>query len=444
MMRIVSWTLAVLLPSPPRAAHAQSGAESRWPERPITMIVPCPPAAAADVVARLVGRKLAERLGQPVIIENRAGASGTLGAAALAKAAPDGYTLGIATSTTHATAPILNPKLAYDPVKDFAPIAMIGVSPYVLTVHPGVPASTVAELIALAKAKPRAHQLLVGRRGEPRPSGGAAVLRHGRCRAQPRALQVLDPGRHRPRRRPHRDAVRHPHHHAPVHPRRQAARARGDDAEPRARVPGRPDPRGSRPRRATRPCCGSPQWRRPARRAAIVTRLNREISDSLGDADVTKLLAAQSHPGRAERARGRARAHPPRRGEMAEGCRNRRAHPMKDDISRRRARASTCSSTSPSSRRKGCCIASTSRSTRIPSCIRWCAASSSAASRRISGAPSCSPTWSIPPAGATPCRSWSARSPPARASIRSAWRARWRRSARPGWRPSPTRSRRCG
>jgi len=119
------------------------------------MIVPLPAGSAADVVARLVGQKLTERLGQPVIIDNRAGASGTIGTTAVGKAAGDGYTLGLATSSTHVTAPILNPKLAYDPVKDFAPIAMLGVSPYVLVVHPSVPANTVAGLIALAKAKPR-------------------------------------------------------------------------------------------------------------------------------------------------------------------------------------------------------------------------------------------------------------------------------------------------
>ncbi len=149
MMRII---LAILLSLAAPAAHAQSA----WPERPVTMIVPLPAGSAADVVARLVSRKLSERIGQPIIVENRAGASGTLGAAAVAKAAADGYTLGLATSTTHATAPILNPKLPYDPVRDFAPIALLGVSPYVLTVHPSVPARTVAELIALAKQKPRA------------------------------------------------------------------------------------------------------------------------------------------------------------------------------------------------------------------------------------------------------------------------------------------------
>ncbi len=128
---------------------------ANWPDRPLRMVVPLPAGSAVDVIARLIAQRLTARLGQPVVVENRAGASGTIGADVVAKAAPDGYTLGMATSTTHMTAPVLNAKLPYDPVKDFAPVAIVGVSPYVLVVNPKVPASTVAELIALAKAKPK-------------------------------------------------------------------------------------------------------------------------------------------------------------------------------------------------------------------------------------------------------------------------------------------------
>jgi tripartite-type tricarboxylate transporter receptor subunit TctC len=136
-------------------AFAQTAASNqRWPERPLRFIVPLPAGAAADVVARLIGQKLSERLGQPVIVENRAGASGISGSEAIAKA-QDGHTLGMATSSTHVTAPILNPNLSYDPIKDFTPVALIGVSPYVLTVNTNVPAKNVSELIALAKSKPR-------------------------------------------------------------------------------------------------------------------------------------------------------------------------------------------------------------------------------------------------------------------------------------------------
>jgi len=95
-------------------------------------------------------------LGQQLIVDNRTGASGSVGAVAVARAAPDGYTIGLVTTSTHAVAVSLNPSLPYDPLKDFAPIGMIGNSPYVVVIYPGVPASNVMELIAFAKAKPRA------------------------------------------------------------------------------------------------------------------------------------------------------------------------------------------------------------------------------------------------------------------------------------------------
>jgi len=128
---------------------------SKWPDRPLRFIVPLPPGSAADVMARVIAQRLTVKLRQPVIVENRAGASGIIGSDLVAKSPPDGYTLGIATSTTHITAPILNLHLPYDPVKDFAPVAMVGLSPYVLVVNPNVPVKSVAELIALAKAKPK-------------------------------------------------------------------------------------------------------------------------------------------------------------------------------------------------------------------------------------------------------------------------------------------------
>jgi tripartite-type tricarboxylate transporter receptor subunit TctC len=118
------------------------------------IIVPLPPGAAADTVARLIGGKLQERFKQTVVVLNRDGASGATGTREIAKAAPDGYTLGIATSTTLVTGPILNPKIGYDGQKDFTPVSMVGVSPYVLVTHPGVPVKTVGEFIALAKQKP--------------------------------------------------------------------------------------------------------------------------------------------------------------------------------------------------------------------------------------------------------------------------------------------------
>ena len=136
------------------ATATPASAQDAWPNRNIRMVVPLPAGASVDVIGRLVAAKLGERLGQTVVIENRAGASGAIGSDAVARAAPDGYTLGMATTTTHVTNAIVNSKLVYDPVKDFTPIAMIGVVPYALSVSPKLPVKDVRELLALAKSKP--------------------------------------------------------------------------------------------------------------------------------------------------------------------------------------------------------------------------------------------------------------------------------------------------
>jgi tripartite-type tricarboxylate transporter receptor subunit TctC len=135
-------------------AWAQSDPAAKWPDRPIRFIVPFPAGAATDVVARIVGQRLGERLGQTLVIENRVGASGNLGTEAVAKAPPDGYTIGFATATTHPIAASLSPNLSYDPVKDFTPISMLGSTPYALVAWKGLPVKTVADLIAYAKANP--------------------------------------------------------------------------------------------------------------------------------------------------------------------------------------------------------------------------------------------------------------------------------------------------
>jgi tripartite-type tricarboxylate transporter receptor subunit TctC len=128
--------------------------EPGWPSRPIRLIVPFPPASTADVVARVLGQKLGVRLGQQFFVENRVGASGNIGTEVIAKAAPDGYTVGIVTSSTQAVAVTLSSSLPYDPIRDFTPIVLIASSPYVLVVYPGLSAKSVAELIGLAKRKP--------------------------------------------------------------------------------------------------------------------------------------------------------------------------------------------------------------------------------------------------------------------------------------------------
>jgi tripartite-type tricarboxylate transporter receptor subunit TctC len=134
--------------------HAACAAAQAWPAKPIRLMVPFPPGGSTDIVARIVAQKLSERLGQSLVIENRGGAGGTLGTAVVAKAAPDGYTLTVASTSTHVVAPGVYAKLDYDPVKDFAPVGLMAVSPYLLVVNPSLPAKSLQELVALAKSQP--------------------------------------------------------------------------------------------------------------------------------------------------------------------------------------------------------------------------------------------------------------------------------------------------
>jgi tripartite-type tricarboxylate transporter receptor subunit TctC len=125
-----------------------------YPSRPITLVVPFPPGGSTTIVARSVTDKLAEILGQQIIIDNRSGAGGTIGTRSVAKADPDGYTLALGYTGTLAIGPNLYANVGYDPRKDFAPIGRIGTAPNTMVVHPSFPAKSVAELIAYAKANP--------------------------------------------------------------------------------------------------------------------------------------------------------------------------------------------------------------------------------------------------------------------------------------------------
>jgi len=124
-----------------------------FPSKPVTVIVPAPPGGTADISMRIIAHKLTENLGQQVIIDNRPGAGGIIASQLAVKATPDGYTM-LMNYTSHAINPSLYKKLPYDSVKDFTPITLLGVTPLVLVVHPSVPAKTVAEFIAYAKANP--------------------------------------------------------------------------------------------------------------------------------------------------------------------------------------------------------------------------------------------------------------------------------------------------
>jgi tripartite-type tricarboxylate transporter receptor subunit TctC len=128
-------------------------AQDAYPSKPIRLILPFPPGGGTDILGRLVAERLGARLGQPVVIDNRGGAGGNLGAEAAAHSAPDGYTLLLA-ATTLAISPSLYKKLAYDPVKDLAPIGLVATVPNVMITHPSVPAKTLQEFIALAKSRP--------------------------------------------------------------------------------------------------------------------------------------------------------------------------------------------------------------------------------------------------------------------------------------------------
>ena len=129
-------------------------AQSDYPNKPVKLIVGFAPGGSTDIVARLVAQKLGERLGQTVIVENRAGAGGTIGADVAAKAPPDGYTLTLGTTSTHAIAPGAYSKLPYNPVTDFTQISLVAITPYLLVVNPQVPARNLDEFIALAKKEP--------------------------------------------------------------------------------------------------------------------------------------------------------------------------------------------------------------------------------------------------------------------------------------------------
>jgi len=128
-----------------------------WPSKPIRYIVPFAPGGTTDILGRMVASGMSASLGQPVVVENKPGQAGSIGAAELARAAPDGYTIGGGTISSHAINATLYPKLPYDPLKDFAPITMLATLPNMLIVHPSVKAENVRELIALLKANPNKY-----------------------------------------------------------------------------------------------------------------------------------------------------------------------------------------------------------------------------------------------------------------------------------------------
>jgi tripartite-type tricarboxylate transporter receptor subunit TctC len=147
--RAVTFAAAISL-----ALGAEGGFAQTFPSKPVRIVVPFTPGGANDVIARVVSQKLVEPLGQQVLVENRGGAGGAIGAEMVVRSPPDGYTLLLANPGPNAINPLLQPKTAYDPIRDFTMITLMAVSPQVLVIHPSLPVRSVRELIALARSKP--------------------------------------------------------------------------------------------------------------------------------------------------------------------------------------------------------------------------------------------------------------------------------------------------
>src|SRR4051812_15367708 len=140
------------------AAVGPAHSQAAFPTKPLTLIVPYPPGGGTDALARVIAQRLSEVLGQPVVIDNRPGAGGTLGSAIAARAPADGHHLLILNTLPHTSVAGLYSKLSYDPVKDFAAVGAIATTPYVFVTNPGIPAKTIGEFIALAKAAPAKYR----------------------------------------------------------------------------------------------------------------------------------------------------------------------------------------------------------------------------------------------------------------------------------------------
>jgi tripartite-type tricarboxylate transporter receptor subunit TctC len=153
-MKAGAFVVAMALMASPVGGALAQPKSPEFPSRPLRYIVPFPPGGATDIAARIVAAALTDVLGQPVVVDNRSGAASPIGAEIAARATPDGYTLFGCNIASLAISPALYRKLGYDPVADFAPLALLGITPNVLVVHPTVPAKTVAEFVTLAKTHP--------------------------------------------------------------------------------------------------------------------------------------------------------------------------------------------------------------------------------------------------------------------------------------------------
>ena len=178
------------------AALADAPATAQdFPTRPVTMVVPFPPGGAGDILSRMLAPRLEQKWGKPLVVENKPGAGSLIGAAAVQKAAPDGYTLLIAPSGTMAINVTLYKALPYDPTTDFVPLALAAQTPFVLIVNPDLPVKTVADLIKLRQGKARQAVLRVGRARRAASPVRRTAQDHDRHRDDPCALQGQPAGR---------------------------------------------------------------------------------------------------------------------------------------------------------------------------------------------------------------------------------------------------------
>ncbi len=240
-IRAVAAALAGLLLTLPSYA-----AELAYPSKPIRLVVPFPAGGSLDVVARAIGQKLTMAWGQPVIIDNRPGAGGNIGADLVAKSAPDGYTILEGALSTHAVNVSLYSRMPYDPVKDFAPITLVAVTPNVLVLNPSVPANTVARADRLRQGESGQARLRLGQQRQRRSSRRRAVQGRSRRRHGARSVQgqrARDAG---PARRPDPADVRQPGQLDAAGARRQAQGARGHDGAALAAGAGSADARRER------------------------------------------------------------------------------------------------------------------------------------------------------------------------------------------------------
>ena len=190
------------------AAIAPASAQEKWPERQVNVIVPFTAGGTTDMFGRIFAQHMQAKFGPPFIVENRAGAGGNIGTSAVAKAAPDGYTILIGTVSTHAINPFLYTRLPHDTEKDFQPVSLIARLPNILVVHPRIPAKTLPELIDYVKANP--GKLSYGSSGAGTSTHLAAELFQITDRHQDdaRALPQLGRRHELDRRRPHRPHLR--------------------------------------------------------------------------------------------------------------------------------------------------------------------------------------------------------------------------------------------